>query len=84
MISGNLRKGLREVFISKKRWREMEEQIASLGSRICYLELQADTMSFYHGKVDFPKFVRITESDINKLNAKIDQHCGATQNRSGD
>lgn len=72
------------MFISKKRWREMEEQIASLRSRICHLELQADTMSFYHGKVDFPKFVRITESDINKLKTKIDRNCGATQNRSGD
>ncbi len=84
MISGNLRKGVREVFISKKRWREMEEQIESLGSRICHLELQADTMSFYHGKVDFPKFVRITESDINKLKTKIDRSCVAPQNRSGD
>lgn len=72
------------MFISKKRWREMEEQIASLRLRICHLELQADTMSFYHGKVDFPRFVRIIEGDIRRLNARVDRHCGATQNRSED
>lgn len=70
------------MFISRKRFREIEEQVTSLKSRICNLESKAEAMSFYYGQVDFPKFVRITESEINSLNTKIDRHCGATQNRS--
>lgn len=55
------------MFISKRRLREIEEQITSLKSRICNLESKAEAMSFYYGQVDFPKFVRITESEINRL-----------------
>lgn len=70
------------MFVSKRRLHEIEEQVTSLKSRICNLESKAEAMSFYYGQVDFPKFVRIAESEINRLNTKIDRHCGATQNRS--
>lgn len=58
------------MFISKKRYHEIKEQISSLETRVRNLESQAEAMTFYYGKVDFPKFAELIEHDISDLKAR--------------
>lgn len=58
------------MFISKKRYHEIKERISSLETRVRILQSQSQTMTFYYGKVDFPKFVKLIEHDISDLKAR--------------
>ena len=55
------------MFISKKRYHEIKEQISSLETRVRILQSQSQVMTFYYGKVDFPKFAELIEHDISDL-----------------
>lgn len=61
------------MLISKKRLCEIEAKITALNTRVRELESTATTMSFYFGKVDFPKYVCATERLINDLKEKNDR-----------
>ncbi len=56
----------------KGRMRELEikEQISSLETRVRILQSQSQVMTFYYGKVDFPKFAELIEHDISDLKAR--------------
>ena len=56
----------------KGRMRELEikEQISSLETRVRILQSQSQVMTFYYGKVDFPKFAELIERDISDLKAR--------------
>lgn len=56
----------------KGRMRELEikEQISSLETRVRILQSQSQAMTFYYGKVDFPKFAELIEHDISDLKAR--------------
>lgn len=58
------------MFISKKRYYEIKERISSLETRVRILQSQSQVMTFYYGKVDFPKFVELIEHDISDLKAR--------------
>lgn len=58
------------MFISKKRYRKIKGRISSLDARVRSLESQAEAMTFFYGKVDFPKFAELIEHDISDLKAK--------------
>lgn len=58
------------MFISKKRYCKIKERISALDARIRILESQAEAMTFYYGKVDFPKFAELAEHDISDLKAR--------------
>lgn len=58
------------MFISKKRYHEIKERISSLETRVRILQSQSQAMTFYYGKVDFPKFAELIEHDISDLKAR--------------
>ena len=49
---------------------EIKEQISSLETRVRILQSQSQVMTFYYGKVDFPKFAELIEHDISDLKAR--------------
>lgn len=59
-----------KMFISKKRYRKIKERISTLDARVRNLESRAEAMTFYYGKVDFPKFAELIEHDISDLKAR--------------
>ena len=59
-----------KMFISKKRYHEIKERISSLETRVRILQSQSQAMTFYYGKVDFPKFAELIEHDISDLKAR--------------
>ena len=61
---------VRKMFISKKRYHKIKEQISSLETRVRILQSQSQAMTFYYGKVDFPKFAELIEHDISDLKAR--------------
>jgi hypothetical protein len=63
-------RGGEKMFISKKRYHEIKEQISSLETRVRILQSQSQVMTFYYGKVDFPKFAELIERDISDLKAR--------------
>lgn len=58
------------MFVSKKHYHEIKEQISSLETRVHILQSQSQAMTYYYGKVDFPKFVELIEHDIIDLKAR--------------
>jgi hypothetical protein len=58
------------MFISKKRYCKIKEQISALDVRVRNLESRAEAMTFCYGKVDFPKFAELIEHDISNLKAR--------------
>lgn len=58
------------MFISKKRYCKIKKRITTLDARVRNLESQAEAMTFYYGKVDFPKFAELIEHDISDLKAR--------------
>lgn len=47
-----------------------DELISSLETRVRILQSQSQAMTFYYGKVDFPKFAELIEHDISDLKAR--------------
>lgn len=58
------------MFISKKRYCKIKKRITTLDAHVRNLESQAEAMTFYYGKVDFPKFAELIEHDISDLKAR--------------
>lgn len=58
------------MFISKKRYHEIKERISSLETHVRILQSQSQAMTFYYGKVDFPKFAELIEHDISDLKVR--------------
>lgn len=59
-----------KMFISKKRYHEIKERISSLETHVRILQSQSQAMTFYYGKVDFPKFAELIEHDISDLKVR--------------